>query len=225
MIEALGRTAAMVDRGGWVAWVLVAMSVLALGIVLAKLWQQGGLRAGSAQAARGLAAWRAGHPEAAWGLGRCTHPAGLALAAVIEGQRRGLPEGLVREEAARRAEAALDDLRAFLRPLEVIGAMAPLLGLFGTVLGMIKAFAALEDAGAQVDPSILSGGIWVALLTTAIGLAVAMPAVAALALFERQVERAERQVDDTLVAAFTGALAEAPPHREEVHARRRLATT
>lgn len=211
MLEAFLRTVALVDQGGAVAWLLAGLSVLAMGLVLAKLWQGRGLGAEARAAAQSLAGWRAGHPEAAWSVSRNAHPAARALVAVIEGQRRGLPEALVREEAARRAEAALDHLRAWLRPLEVIGAMAPLLGLFGTVLGMIDAFAALEAAGAQVDPAILSGGIWVALLTTAFGLAVAMPTVAALAFLERRVERAERQVDDTIAAAFTSALAEPQP--------------
>lgn len=66
--------------------------------------------------------------------------------------------------------------------------LAPLLGLFGTVLGMISAFQALQQAGAQVDPSILAGGIWVALLTTAVGLAVAMPTSVALSWFEVRME-------------------------------------
>ena len=55
------------------------------------------------------------------------------------------------------------------RLLDTIGQTAPLLGLFGTVLGMIDAFQALQEAGQAVDPSLLAGGIWVALLTTAAG--------------------------------------------------------
>jgi biopolymer transport protein ExbB len=75
-----------------------------------------------------------------------------------------------------------------LRPLEVIATVAPLLGLFGTVLGMIEAFKAMEAAGAQVDPAVLSGGIWQALLTTAVGLGVAIPVSLIHSLFERQHE-------------------------------------
>lgn len=65
---------------------------------------------------------------------------------------------------------------------------APLLGLFGTVLGMISAFQALQEAGSQVDPSILAGGIWVALLTTAVGLAVAMPTSVVLSWLEARMD-------------------------------------
>ncbi|MEM9788608.1 MAG: MotA/TolQ/ExbB proton channel family protein [Pseudomonadota bacterium] len=73
------------------------------------------------------------------------------------------------------AEARFARLERGLRILDNVAQLAPLLGLFGTVLGMIEAFQALQDAGSQVDPSILAGGIWVALMTTAAGLAVAMP--------------------------------------------------
>ena len=62
------------------------------------------------------------------------------------------------------------------------------MGLFGTVLGMITAFKDLQSAGNAVDPSILAGGIWVALLTTAVGLAVAMPVSVILTWFETRVE-------------------------------------
>ena len=67
------------------------------------------------------------------------------------------------------------------RLLDTVAQLAPLLGLFGTVLGMIEAFQALQDAGSSVDPSLLAGGIWVALLTTA---AVAMPTSIVLSWFE-----------------------------------------
>ena len=74
------------------------------------------------------------------------------------------------------AERRFAKLERGLRSSENVAQLAPLLGLFGTVLGMIQAFQALQEAGSQVDPSILAGGIWVALMTTAAGLAVAMPA-------------------------------------------------
>jgi biopolymer transport protein ExbB len=72
-------------------------------------------------------------------------------------------------------EVRFAKLESGFRLLDSVAQLAPLLGLFGTVLGMIEAFQSLQDAGAQVDPSILAGGIWVALLTTAVGLVVAMP--------------------------------------------------
>ena len=89
------------------------------------------------------------------------------------------------------------------RILEVIASLAPLLGLFGTVLGMIEAFRQLEAAGNQVNPAILSGGIWQALLTTAVGLAVAMPVVAVLNWLERRVDALAHEMDSVVTRVFT----------------------
>ncbi|MEW5692139.1 MAG: MotA/TolQ/ExbB proton channel family protein [Candidatus Hydrogenedentota bacterium] len=62
-----------------------------------------------------------------------------------------------------------------LRGLAVIANVTPLLGLLGTVFGMIKAFIVIQNLGGGVDASVLAGGIWEALLTTAAGLSVAIP--------------------------------------------------
>lgn len=63
---------------------------------------------------------------------------------------------------------------------------------------MIEAFQSLQSAGAQVDPSILAGGIWVALLTTAVGLVVAMPTAVVLSWFEGRMD-AERVISDKAI--------------------------
>ena len=112
----------------------------------------------------------------------------------------------VREELARIAARRLTGLRALLRPLEVIGSLAPLLGLFGTVLGMIEAFRQLETAGMQVNPSVLSGGIWEALLTTAVGLAVAIPTVTAFSWLEHRVDGVADEMENAISGTFTAAL-------------------
>jgi len=96
---------------------------------------------------------------------------------------------LVRSEIFRQIRNQLQSAASGLRVLEVIATVAPLLGLFGTVLGMIEAFRAMEAAGAQVDPSVLSGGIWQALLTTAVGLGVAIPVSMLHSLGERRHEK------------------------------------
>ena len=82
--------------------------------------------------------------------------------------------------------------------LEVIAITAPLIGLFGTVLGMIEAFKAMEMAGSQVNPAVLSGGIWKALLTTAVGLAVAIPANLMNTWFERRNEKLAAVLSDDI---------------------------
>lgn len=86
-----------------------------------------------------------------------------------------------------KASAHVARLEPGFRVLDSTAQIAPLLGLFGIVLGMIDAFQALQQAGNSVDPSLLAGGIWVALLTTAAGLAVAMPTSLVLTFFDSRV--------------------------------------
>lgn len=92
----------------------------------------------------------------------------------------------------------MHELQFGLRALDAIAQLAPLLGLFGTVLGMIDAFQALQGAGSSVDPSILAGGIWVALLTTAVGLAVAMPISLILTWLETRLEKERVGIETTI---------------------------
>jgi biopolymer transport protein ExbB len=102
---------------------------------------------------------------------------------------------LARIEADMRDAATTYLLRLsrFNRTLELIGLIAPLLGLLGTILGMIEAFKVLQDAGAQADPALLAGGIWEALLTTALGLAIAIPAIVAFNLIENRIDNFRQQ--------------------------------
>lgn len=206
----LERAAVVLDLGGPVVAILIAMSVLALAITLVKLHQFRTARLGDMRAVRdALAHHRAGHSRAALRILRETrNPMSGPVAVAVRGRMRGgHAETAMRAEAARLAEAVLEELRGYMRPLEVIAALAPLLGLFGTVLGMIEAFRQLEQAGNQVNPAILSGGIWEALLTTAVGLAVAIPTVVVLNWLERILERFGHEMDDALIQAFTGDLA------------------
>ncbi len=78
-------------------------------------------------------------------------------------------------------------ISSFLPSLEVISQVSPLVGLLGTVIGMIDSFNELELGGSLVDPSILAGGIWTALLTTAMGLIVAIPALISHYFFDKKI--------------------------------------
>ncbi len=207
--------------GGPIVALLVAMSVLALAIVIAKGWQFFAAGVGEGQAAEAaLALWRRGDGARALAAARSGRgPASTAMRDALEGTMRGASPDALREEVVRLAADRIESLRAWLRPLEVIASLAPLLGLFGTVLGMIEAFAALEAAGSRVDPAILSGGIWEALLTTAVGLAVAIPAVAALAWLERRVERLERRIDSLVSGFFATGPGIAPADQDSADAR------
>lgn len=199
----------MLWAGGPVVLLLLGLSVVAMAIVLVKLWQFRAARLGDRErVAAALRRVRAGelHDGLAILLGS-RNPVAQAVARAIIGRQRGLPEYTVREEASRFGSDVLEELRSYLRPLEVIASLAPLLGLFGTVLGMIGAFQQLEASGNQVNPAVLSGGIWEALLTTAVGLAVAIPTVAALNWLERAVERVAHEMESAITGVFTLDLA------------------
>ena len=204
------RALELLQAGGPVVAILLAMSVAALAIVFVKLMQFRGHRLGDRRtAAEALRLWQAGRTREALAFaGGAVNPVAQALARALRGQRRGLPEAKIREEVLRYGGDVLESLRAWFRPLEVIASLAPLLGLFGTVLGMIEAFRQLEQAGSQVNPAILSGGIWQALLTTAVGLAVAIPVVAVLNWLERRVDRLAHEMDSTVTRIFTEDLSE-----------------
>ncbi|MCC5859268.1 MAG: MotA/TolQ/ExbB proton channel family protein [Ectothiorhodospiraceae bacterium] len=208
----LSRLAVLFDLGGPVVMILVAMSVLALAIILLKFWQFYALRLhrrGFIEQA--LDSLRAGDSERALDVLRTTpNPIARVMEVAVEGRRDPAHnDALVREEVSRVGARYLEALRGQLRGLEVIGALSPLLGLLGTVLGMIEAFRQLELAGSQVDPAVLSGGIWEALMTTAVGLAVAIPVIAVLNWLERRVDRFRHQMEDAVTRVFTQCVPEA----------------
>ncbi|MFT5112405.1 MAG: biopolymer transport protein ExbB [Parasphingorhabdus sp.] len=195
----------IIALGGPVVVLLILMSMLATSIVLLKLWQFFQLQLGSGKMCRqALAEYRDGKFSQAMELLRGgRNPVACALQLAMRGRQRQLPEERLREEVFNYCSDQLALLRGWLRPLEVIAALAPLLGLFGTVLGMIEAFQQMETAGAGVNPAILSGGIWEALLTTAVGLGVAIPVVVCLNWLERRVERVSQEMDSIVSRVFT----------------------
>jgi biopolymer transport protein ExbB len=206
LARAMASLAALADRGGPVLVVLLALSVAALAIVLLKLQQFARLRIWSrAWLGPVLTAVRVGEAQRALSLSRSSpNPIARVIECAVRARLDpGLGEAVVREEVERVGNAELASLESNLRGLETIGTLAPLLGLLGTVLGMIRAFMRLEEAGARVDPAILSGGIWEALLTTAVGLAVAIPTMATLSWLESQVDRLRRRLGDAATQVLT----------------------
>jgi biopolymer transport protein ExbB len=152
----------LLEIGGPVVWILLGFSVIAVSIVLIKIWQIMLLSPESTTTAKkAILLWKRNEPEQALSLLKISKPLDELLALSMEGLRQAeIPKELLKEELQRVASLRINQLRSYLRPLEVIASLSPLLGLFGTVLGMIMAFQQMELAGSQVDPSVLSGGIW-----------------------------------------------------------------
>jgi len=110
-------------------------------------------------------------------------------------------EAHTRQEAIREAYARETRVLASrLQLLATIGNIAPLLGLLGTITGMIKAFMVIQQTGGKVDAAALAGGIWEAMLTTALGLAVALPVMMAHSYLVSCVESEEAQLKQGVVS-------------------------
>lgn len=197
---------AMIRDGGWTMWLIACLSVATLAITLWKIWSFWRLGVwGGGQSRRALELWADGRPAAALEAvrGRYSARARVAQAAIGTLLDPDFTEQSGREETARVARQTLYRAREGLRALELIATIAPLLGLLGTVLGMITAFQVLQSSGNQADPSDLAGGIWVALLTTAAGMAVAIPAGVALSWAEGVIDRLQSDLEDLATRIFT----------------------
>ena len=204
--EAANGALDLVMAGGPVVWLLIAMSVIALTTIIYKIVQFGMAGVGrSGNIEKAVDLYRNGHrSEALAAVQGAGDPASVTVATAIRGSLRSdVSEASVREEVERVATAEINTLKSHLGLLDTIGSLAPLLGLLGTVLGMIQAFRAMEAAGRNVDPAILSGGIWAALLTTAAGLIVAIPVVAIASWFDRTILQVARKTEDAVTRIFT----------------------
>ncbi|WP_075186225.1 MotA/TolQ/ExbB proton channel family protein [Teredinibacter haidensis] len=198
--------AAIIAQMGVVLWVLILFSLVSLTLCLIKSWQLFTLRPrANATAPSALYRLRKGEwHQAELLLKMQRNPRAQVFyqsLRLCETSPLGIED--IKLECLRLARAAIHQLYNYLRPLEVISTLAPLMGLLGTVLGMIEAFQAMEAAGANINPSVLSGGIWQALLTTAAGLAVAIPTSLAHSAFERSAERQSIAMQDDLENLFT----------------------
>ncbi|MEC7764814.1 MAG: MotA/TolQ/ExbB proton channel family protein [Pseudomonadota bacterium] len=187
------------EMGGIAIWVIAGLAVITAGLILWKVLRlglSGTWRPGRTE--RAVRMWQAGDRAEARRLvdgrnGVYAVPVRAAMDGIASDH---MTPDTRREEVSRVAAGELFRQRKGLRALELVATIAPLVGLLGTVLGMVAAFQALEAAGSRADPSDLAGGIWEALLTTAAGMAVAIPASAALTWFESIADRAQGRIED-----------------------------
>lgn len=195
----------IIEKGGPVVMILLVLSVIAVMVTLVKLFQFSWLRVGStSNSNRALDLWIGGKYQDAYAAAsRSSSPTSTVLAHGMRGLMSGVEERTVREDVERVAVSQLSGLRSYMRVIDSTVQIAPLLGLFGTVLGMISAFQALQNAGAEADPTVLAGGIWVALLTTAVGLSIAIPMAFVNSWFEGRIETEKENMEGALTSLFT----------------------
>ena len=179
-----------VQSGGWLMVPLLLASVVAMGICIERAWSLRTQRvAPSGLLANIVRAIEDGADTGARAL--CASSAlGRILLAGLDNAKRG--RQAMREAMEDASGAVVHDLERYLTALGTIASISPLLGLLGTVVGMIRVFSALVQDGAS-EVGVLAGGISEALVTTAAGLTVAIPAL----MFHRYLLR---KVDDLTVA-------------------------
>ena len=163
--------------GGWMMYPLTLCSMVALGVIFAKFWTLHVAHRGTDRVLEEVEeAASTGDVSAAIEI--CRETPGPASAILLAGlrriQTRRLVAGELESAVATIGTIELGFLERGLVILATIANVAPLMGFLGTVVGMVLAFAAIELAG-DVDPTLVAGGIKVALLTTAAGLLIAVP--------------------------------------------------
>ena len=160
--------------GGWLMLPLIICSVLAMVIVLERAWRlrkSEVLPKGLVEQVSGWAQQRELDNKHIQSL-RENSPLGQVLAAALVNRDRA--REVVKEAVEDTGRHVVHELERFLNTLGTIAGISPLLGLLGTVIGMIKVFSAIVQAGVG-DPAPLAGGISEALITTAAGLTIAIP--------------------------------------------------
>lgn len=165
-------------QGGAGIWVIAALSVLALAVTLERLSRFRESRLAPAGLVEQiLPLWKAGD-FAAIEAALAGRPSALARVLAYLVQHRRADTAALSTRAGDIASLALREQQQRAYPLAVVATVAPIVGLLGTVVGMIEAFHVIAFAGGLGDPALLAGGISKALINTAAGLAVALPALA-----------------------------------------------
>jgi biopolymer transport protein ExbB len=171
-------------KGGLLIWPIFFCSIIAVAIVLERLYFLRAAKSGIPNIfSRVKELLLGGKNDDALKL--CENTKGIMPHILAVGIHVRNKEHSAREKILSRAASRMvRKLEKNLRGLAVIGNIAPLIGLLGTVVGMIKAFMKIQQLGGRVDSSVLAGGIWEALITTAAGLSVAIPALVFYHYFE-----------------------------------------
>lgn len=169
----------IIKAGGWIMVPIIGCSVVALAIILERLWTLQRRRVLPEDLTRQVWEWvsrnELNHKHILELQGGS--PLGQILAAGLQNRHRD--RQVMKESIEDTGRHVVHELERYLSLLSTIAAVSPLLGLLGTVTGMVKIFASLSASGTVGDPAALAGGISQALITTVGGLWVAIPCLVA----------------------------------------------
>ena len=197
----------------WILWLLVLLSVISIALMIERWLYFFRTCVNTDDLAAGLdEQLRARNLQGAWQLVRDTHTYCIESAVVAAGL-------LALRNGPQASSEAMQSVKARMRPeldanlsiLATIGSNAPFVGLLGTVLGVINAAHELTGGGAQNNPNAVMAGVFEALVATAVGLFVAIPAVAAYNLFQRRVRMRLAAVDSLAHLILSTARIETRP--------------
>jgi biopolymer transport protein ExbB len=198
----------IVRAGGPFMWPIIVCSIAAVGILLERLWTLQRKRVLPQELIKRLAQLAESNqvtPKVIEALEK-NSPLGRVLAAALSNRDRG--REIMMERVEDTGRHIVHELERFLNSLGTIASISPLLGLLGTVMGIIRAFNAVM-LGGMGDPRMLAGGISEALITTAGGLAVAIPAFIAYRYLRGKVERIVIEMEKIAVT-FADSLGATP---------------
>lgn len=196
--------------GGWLMLPILACSVIAMAIVLERLWTLRRRRVMPAGLVAGIREWhhREQLTEERLVQVRDGSPLGRILTAGLA--NREYSREVMKEAIHDTGRQVVAELERYINTLGTIASVTPLLGLLGTVIGMIEVFGVIMDVGVG-NPGVLAGGISKALITTAAGLSVAIPALMFHRYFNGKVDKLTMGMEEQaleLVAVIKGERAQ-----------------
>jgi len=166
----------LIKAGGWLMWPIMLCSIISLAIIAERFWSLRKKRIAPSNLVAQVWQWeKVGHlDKKRINVLRASSPLGRIMAAGLVNRHH--PRDVMKESIEEVGRHVAHQLQRFLNTLGTIASITPLLGLLGTVIGMIKVFAVITTQGVG-DPSVLADGISTALITTAAGLSVAIPSL------------------------------------------------
>ena len=166
----------LIRAGGFLMWPILACSIISMAIIAERFWSLRQAKIAPTNLVANVWQWHKSDQLDAKRIQalRTNSPLGMILAAGLLNRKHS--REIMKESIEEVGRLVAHGLERFLNTLGTISSITPLLGLLGTVIGMIKVFTVITSQGIG-DPSILSEGISEALLTTAAGLSVAIPSL------------------------------------------------
>lgn len=177
----------IIQSGGWMMIPIIISSVLALAITVERFWTLRTEQIAPSDLLARVWGWMKNNQLDSARIKelRSSSPLGRVLAAGLMNSRHG--RTIMKESIQEVASHEIHEMERYLNALGTIAAVAPLMGLLGTVIGMIKVFAEIVVTGTG-QANLLAGGISEALVTTAAGMVIAIPALIAHRMLQRRVD-------------------------------------